>query len=153
MLGAELKSDYSLTPKDLSPIHSIDQLIVAYQYSILTGNVTKILTPYFEENSLTISKCGKKDFQYWAIATSVTGTSNERFLLGELNKIIAVSETRFSNFDGTSVRVSGVAGEMVLVTIYDLVKDKLMTVKCTVASNGYVWLTVGVSDGPLPVCG
>ncbi len=85
--------------------------------------------------------------------TSDTGTLSTRFLLGELDKIIAVSETRFSNFDGESVRVMGVTGEVVHVTTYDLVKEELMTVKCTVASNGYVWLTMGTSGGPPPVCG
>ncbi len=131
----------------------MDQLVAAYQYSISSGNVTKFLTPYFEANSLTISKCGKEDFQYWAILTSIPETPNTRLLLGELNKIIAVSETRFSNFDGDSVRVMGVAGEIVHVTVYDLIKQEFMAIKCTIASNGYVWLTLGTSGGPPSACG
>jgi len=39
-------------------------------------------------NTLTISKCGETDFQYWAIATSVGAVPNGRVLLGELHKII-----------------------------------------------------------------
>ncbi len=126
---------------------------MAYQYSIATGNITKLTAPYIGDGSLKITKCDKEDFQYWAIVTFMTGTENGRFLLGELNKIIAVSETRFSNFDGDSVRVMGVAGEVVRVTLYDLVKDQVIAVDCTIGPDGSVWLTMGTSGGPPPVCG
>ncbi len=126
---------------------------MAYQYSIVTGNITKITAPYISDGNLKITKCGKDDFQYWAIVTFMTGTQNGRFLLGELNKIVAVSETRFSNFDGDSVRVVGMAEEVVRVTLYDLVKDEVVAVDCKVGSDGSVWLTMGTSGGPPPVCG
>jgi len=103
-------------------------------------------------NTLTISKCGETDFQYWAIATSVGAVPNSRVLLGELNKIIPVSETRFLNIDSDKVLMRGVPGEMVAVSVSDPVKAEAMTVECTIGQDGTAVLVMGTATDPPPHC-
>ena len=152
MLAADLTNDFTLTPQDLSPIRAIDQFIIAYQYSISTGNITNLVLPFLKDNTLTISKCGRADFQHWAIVTSVSALPNGRYLLGELNKIIPVSEMRFSNFDAGVVRVWGVVGEVVRVSVFDLVGNKLTAVKCVIGEDGSTTLHMGSTGDPPPYC-
>lgn len=105
-----------------------------------------------KEHYLTISKCGKDDFQYWAVITSVTALPNGRFLLGELNKIIPVSESRFSNLDSGLVTVHGVPGEVVTVSVFDMIKDMVFTVACTIHDNGATMLIMGSTGDEPPYC-
>ena len=93
-----------------------------------------------------ISKCGKADFQYWNIAPVL---DNGWALLGELNKILPVSETRFLSIEIRDpvkqqylVVLRGVAGETVPVTLYDSKEKKIMTVSCTVSPAGTAVLLI-----------
>ena len=105
-----------------------------------------------KDHGLTISKCGKDDFQYWAIITSVAALPNGRYLLGELNKIIPVSESRFSNWDSGVVTVHGMPGEVVTVSVFDMIKDVVFTVACTVHDNGATMLIMGSTGDEPPYC-
>ena len=62
-------------------------------------------------------------------------------LLGELNKVLPVSETRFvdiitSNGDIHVVYLSGVPGEVVPLTVYDTGTGTTEVHNCTIDSSG-----------------
>lgn len=153
VMAANLKEDYDLTPGDLSSINPVNELIVAYQFNISSVQPTQLVSPAMKNNRLTVSKCGKSDFQYWVIITSRPALPHGRLLLGELNKIIPVSETRFSNLTSETVTVHGVAEEVVIVSVYDMVKDEVATVSCKIPDSRVSMLYLGHSgDSRHPNC-
>lgn len=150
IFAAELTSPYSLSAKELPPSHttfpatSFPSSSVAFQYT-LDGRVTKV-TNFGSDTKLDIAQCGKSDFQYWVIAPYLP---NNIALLGELTKIIAVSETRygdlwFSSSDNTlTVKVSGAPNEVVMTTFFYKNTESTRTISCYVGPTGVNILSIG----------
>ena len=88
--------------------------------------------------TLDISECSTTDFQYWSIAPIM---SDGWALLGELNKVLPVSKTRFVDLlivDGSIhvVYLVGAPGERVSVTVYDSSTGISEAIICTISSSG-----------------
>ncbi len=87
---------------------------------------------------IPLTKCGRDDFQYWAVAPVFPGTGGA--FLGELNKIMSVSAQRVLTvikFGNTYVvKLRGAPGEVVYMSTYDLKSSKIVTANCTMASDG-----------------
>ena len=88
--------------------------------------------------TLDISECSATDFEYWSLAPIM---SNGWALLGELTKVLPVSETRFVSLiteDGDIhvVYLTGEAGEIVPLTVYDTSSGATEVHSCTIDSSG-----------------
>ena len=111
--------------------------------------ITEFGTPsdFGPDTKLNISQCGKIDFQYWVIPPYLM--SHGLILFGELNKIVPVSEARFSDIiitaDDVMVKVNGIPTEKVPVTVYSMSTNKVQIVDCTISASGVNILSL--SDG------
>ena len=89
-------------------------------------------------DSIPLKECGRDDFEYWLIAPVIPETGGA--LLGELNKIVSISEQRiltiFNNNDVYYANLRGASGEVVYMSSFDLQSGKITTVKCVLASDG-----------------
>ena len=99
---------------------------------------------------IPLPACGKKDFGYWMISPVLTGINVALF--GELDKVMAVSEQRFSSIvsDGGNyvVEVAGVKNEDVHLWSYDVTSstvrksvchfDNTETKKFVVSKGGHI---------------
>ena len=88
--------------------------------------------------TLDISECSATDFEYWSLAPIM---SNGWALLGELTKVLPVSETRYLSLisdDGGIhvVHLIGDPGEIVPMTVYDTRTGATETHSCTIDSSG-----------------
>lgn len=152
IMSGDLSSSYVLTAKELPPSQStfpassLPGPTVAFQYT-LDGVVTNIRefgsqNDFGPDTKLNISQCRKSDFQYWVIPPYMTPS----LLLGELNKIVPVSEARFSDIilsnDDIIVKVSGVPSEKVPVTTYNISTSKTQVINCTISMSGVNWLSL-----------
>ena len=149
VIAAALNGDYALAAAELPPSRfsfpgTSFPTSVAFQHT-LDGKVTTVLD-FTASSKLMISKCGKTDFQYWTIAPVL---DNGWALLGELNKILTISETRFPDIEVRDpsdqqylVVLQGVAGEIVPVTLYNPKEKKTVTVSCTVGPAGTAVLLI-----------
>ena len=109
IFAGDLSPPYTLTSKELpSTPHSQPAL---YQYPQLYFNtpwmamcqeLQNLGTPsdFRPDTKLNISQCGKIDFHYCIIPPYLT--SRGLILLGELDKIVPVSEARFSGISITA---------------------------------------------------
>ena len=141
LLAADLASDYKLTPPELPPSRNVFPAspgfpdYIAYNYT-LEGLVSTTVK-FGINDSLTVPACGKTDFQSWNLAPILP---NGLALLGELNKILPVSETRFvsaSTFGSEATFfLVGVPGEMVSVTLYNTKSNELVVLNCIIGSSG-----------------
>ena len=148
LFTGNLASPYYLTVKELPssrytfPVSSLPFSTIAFQYN-LDGNITNV-TSFGADSGLFISPCGKTDFQYWVIPPFLPFGYT---LLGELNKIIPVSEQRFSDItvsDNTvTVKVNGVPTEKVPITVYDNSAKKTQVIECTISESGTNVLVLG----------
>ena len=153
----DLSSPYTLTAKELPSTHftfpysSLPAPTIAFQYT-LDGTVTKTRefgTPnnFGPNTKLTISKCSKSDFQYWVVPPHFM--SHGLILLGELNKVVPVSEARFSEIivtaDDAMVRVNGVPTEKVPVSVYSMSTNKTQVVDCIISTSGVNILSLSTS--------
>ena len=158
VFAAELTAPYSLSANELPPSHSMfpatsfPTTAVAFQYT-LDGRVTKMVN-FGSDTKLDIAQCGKSDFQYWVIAPYLP---NNLSLLGELTKIIAVSETRYSDFRFISysntlmVKVSGAPNEVVMTSFYYKNTGTTRTISCYIGTTGMNILSIG-DDPKLASC-
>ena len=97
ILAADMVSDYTLVPADLPPSSSTFPAssfpgMLAFTYRI-DGVVTSV-TEFSDEKPLAVPKCGRADFRYWVVAPVIPYLNLA--LLGDLTKVISVSETRFT---------------------------------------------------------
>ena len=115
--------------------------LVAFQYT-LDGKVTQ-LGDIGSDGKLVVPKCEKSDFQAWTLAPYF---ENGWALLGELNKIVSVSEARFfqiMNENGNYTFVlRGVPEEKVTVTFYEQSTKKTMPVDCNIGETGFSVLKI-----------
>ena len=143
-MAADLNEDYAMAISELPPTRNTFPRSymngMVFQYDVRTGNVTAI-----EEVSsisvITVSKCSKADFKYLVIAPILP---NGLALLGELNKFVSVSETRFVGVDVSGERVfatlAGKPSEKVSVTVYNATVPS--TIDCVIGDNGFATLAV-----------
>lgn len=116
----------------------------------LTG---KVLAYRDFPSPFNITSC-TRNFQYWAIAPLVSTSTDSGFaLLGELNKIIPVSETRFTQISQVgpfnfAADVVGAPGEVVVISVYVVGLGTVQTVTCNMPSSGTAVLYL-----PELVCG
>jgi hypothetical protein len=158
IFAAELTAPYSLSANELPPSHStfpatsFPTIAVAFQY-ILDGRVMKMVH-FGLDTKLDIVQCDKSDFQYWVIAPYLP---NNLILLGELTKIITVSETRYSDFRFVSysntlmLRVSGAPNETVMTSFYYNSTGTTQTISCFIGTTGINLLSIG-DDPKLASC-
>ena len=127
-----------MPPSDLPPSHSVFPATsfppsVAFTYD-LTG---KVLAVQDFPSTITIAPC-TRNFQYYAIAP-LLGSSGMA-LLGELNKMIPVSETRFVQVEqfgpAFAAYLVGAPGEVVVITVYVHSSRTTQTVTCNMPSSG-----------------
>lgn len=75
--------------------------------------------------------------------------SHGLILLGELNKVVPVSEARFSEIivtaDDAMVRVNGVPTEKVPVSVYSMSTNKTQVVDCIISTSGVNILSLSTS--------
>ena len=150
IFAAELTVLYSLSANELPPSHSMfpatsfPSTAVAFQYT-LDGRVTKMVE-FGSDKKLDIVQCDKSDFQYWVIAPYLP---NNLSLLGELTKIIAVSETRYSEFIFISysntlmMKVRGAPNEVVMTSFYYKNTGTTQTISCYIGTTGINILSIG----------
>jgi hypothetical protein len=128
MHASELPPSKNTKPKTSFPPS------LAFTYT-LDGKVQKAMNL---TGTLDIAACSVTDFQYWSLAPIL---ENGWALLGELNKIIPVSETRFMDLAVESNDISvgylaGVPGEMVSITAYDTGSGRTEVYRCTIGADG-----------------
>ena len=136
LVAAALPPSHSLFPKSEFPSS------IAFRHD-LTGKVVEVFD-FSSSSSIMINTCGRSDFQYWTIAPTLEGTGMA--LLGELNKIVTVAETRFryiSKFGSDCViSLVGAPGEKVEVSLYDTGEKTAKVVTCNMSSSGTATLHV-----------
>ncbi len=144
VMAADLEEDYAMAIIELPPTHNTFprsyMKALVFQYDVRTGQVSTI-EEVTTNSAITVSKCGKSDFKYMVIAPILP---NGVALLGELNKFITVSETRFVDISVSGDRVfatlSGDPAEKVSVTVYNSTQPS--TIDCVIGANGYATLMV-----------
>lgn len=107
----------------------------------LDGQVIEAVN-FSNTNSLVIDKCGRSDFQYWLIAPMICNLNG--VLLGELDKIVTVSEARIASItlsesrDGNvcTIAMRGSPGETVHMTTYGITTSEAVTTSCVVGADG-----------------
>ena len=133
-----MNASYVLKPSELPPSRSVFPKTsfpqsLAFRYN-LDGSVTE--GDVFSQISIPV--CDRHDFQYWVIAPLLP--ASDFALLGELNKIIPVSETRFQNIlwdsKGYIINVLGYPGETVTVTMYHTVLGRTYSASCQITTYG-----------------
>lgn len=91
-------------------------------------------------SSIRASATTPQDFQYWIIAPFLPGLGTAVF--GELNKIVTMSETRFTDitFAGSEYifTVTGTPGEIVTLSIFGYYTRTMSRISCKVSSAGTI---------------
>ena len=143
MISIDNQADYSLMPRELPPSLSVKPQTylpesVALQYN-LDGTIRGEAV-HIKQNTdvIPLKKCDRDDFEYWLVAPVLPGTGGA--FLGELNKIVSVSEQRVLTIilfgDTYVIKLRGAPGEVVYMSTYDLKSSKIVTAKCTMDSDG-----------------
>ena len=138
IIAGELLSDYTIYANELPPSHHTKPKTeilksLAFTY-ILDGQVSNATiftdTLFFPITTTT-------NFHYWSLAPIL---NNGWALLGELNKIIPVSETHINNILNVGmdylVSITGVEGEKVSMTAYDTASSQAAVYSCTISPSG-----------------
>lgn len=127
MHSRELPPSKYIKPKSSFPEY------LAFTYT-LDGTIQKAMS---FSGSLDIPECSVTNFQYWSLAPIL---ESGWALLGELTKIISISETRFTDvivIDGTyMVYMIGVPEEVVPITAYDTESNKSEVYTCIIGPSG-----------------
>ena len=138
VISGEMSSAYTMHASELPPSQHTKPKTsfpksLAFSYT-LDGKIQKAMT---FTDSLNIPASSTTDFQYWSLAPIL---NNGWALLGELNKIIPVSTTRFIDIEQIgmqyTVYIVGVPGEMVPITAYDTGSSKAEVYDCTISATG-----------------
>ena len=138
IIAGELSSDYTMHANELPPSrHTKPRTEIlkslAFTYT-LDGQVSNAM---IFTDILLFPATKTTDFHYWNLAPIL---NNGWALLGELNKIIPVSETRITNILNVGmdylVSVTGVEGEKVSITAYDTASSQAVVYACTISPSG-----------------
>lgn len=91
-------------------------------------------------SAIRASQTAPQDFQYWIIAPFLPGIGTA--VLGELNKVVTMSETRFKDitYSGNEYvfTVAGAPGEVVTLSIFGYYTRIMTYVSCKVPDAGTV---------------
>lgn len=148
VLGAELATPYTVSLRELPlPPGGATKAkeYVAFQPSF-SGKVTAAMTV----TSLAVPACGRADYQYWVLAPVI---QDKVVFLGEMGKVVSLSETRFKSIaytaDAVNVKMAGNPGEMVTVaaTIGSKSMEGVQYYTCAIPSSGMITLSL-----PLGTC-
>ena len=125
MVASQLPPSSSIKPKS-----SLPHYIAA---STRIGSFPSSVTPVYSNNDVIhLTPCGEKNFSYWTLSPVLPGTSVALF--GELDKVLSISEQRFStiesNENGYVINVRGVKGEYVHLWVYDIVSKTVSKTVC-----------------------
>ena len=141
ILGAEISSPYSVSLGELPlPPSGATKAkeYVAFQHSF-SGKISSAMNV----TTLEVPACGRSDYQYWILAPVVL---DELVFLGEMEKVVSLSETRFKSiaYSANTVEMAGTAGEMVTVgaTIGSKSTEGLKYFTCKIPSSGMTTLTL-----------
>ena len=96
ILAADVADPYTLVPGDLPPSSSTFPASSFPKMLVFAYGIDEIVTSIVEFSDsmpLTVPKCGRGDFHYWTVAPVIENTG--MVLLGDLTKVISISETRF----------------------------------------------------------
>ena len=139
-----MSEDYDLYPRELPTTRNTDAksnnfLMYASRNSIghtALFNLTKIN----QHSPVPVRKCSQKRFQLWLLAP-VLGNGTDTVLLGELDKVIKVSVTRFTDIQTLDnynhvISMQGAPDEIVHVSFLNTVLSDVYTVNCTISSDG-----------------
>ena len=150
IISGKMESPYTMKASELPPSKNTKPRSnfpnsLAFTYT-LDGMVQKAMK---FTGSLSIPECSVTDFQYWILAPIF---DNGWALLGELNKIIPVSETRFIDLsvvgDAYIAHLVGVQGEKVPVSVYNTHNETTTVYTCTIGPSGssVLYLPYGLCD-------
>ena len=142
IVAAEIASPYELKAQELPPSRTTFPktsfpLSLAFRYN-LKGTILQAQN-FTSFSTISIPTCDRTDFLYWVIAPVLPG--NGVALLGELNKVVTVSETRFQNivvYDSRDfiLNIVGDPGETVTLSTYLILLGKLNTASCQITEYG-----------------
>ena len=119
---------------------------IAYRKDPITNKVVFAINYTTVGEPLLLGPCGQGDFQYWSIAPVLGGTFWA--LLGELDKVVTVSEMRFTEIAAAgssrivTVHLAGTPGETVNVAMYYVWGITPLIVPCKISSTGTAVLHV-----------
>ncbi len=141
-----MSEDYNLYPTELPSTHntnpkSEDFLMYASRNSIGRTDLFN-LTKITQSSPVPVKKCSQKIFQLWLLAPVLgAGHNTDTVLLGELDKVIKVSVTRFTDIESVDgkthiISMRGVPEEIVHVSFLNTVTSDVFTVNCTINSDG-----------------
>ena len=132
-----------------------DDLFVSFDslsWVVYPHNMSSMPVPFDDSHPLAVPSCGRSDFGLFHIAPVF---SNGWVLLGEMNKLVPVSEQRIRSVSETetslSVSMKGVPGEEVIMQLWNPSESRLSPsgkvdkYSCIFPSNGM--LTLSVPDG------
>ena len=145
MIAVNINEDYKLYPKELPASRNIDPKsdefhMVAYRNSILDIQRVFNVTNITQSSPVTISICSETSFQFWVLAP-ILGHGTDAVLLGELDKVIKVSPTRFISIESNDgynhvIDIRGPPQEVVHVSFLHIILLDIYTVDCTIGSDG-----------------
>ena len=142
ILVADLQGAYKLKPHELPPTKAVQPktnwpYYVAFSYE-LGGKVTNQLNVTTKDSSIPLAPCGRSDFQYWVLSPIIT--SFDTVILGELDKIVTFSHTRFIDVtlrnDVIMIYMIGAPGETVNVSFMNALTQDTATTQCVVGADG-----------------
>ena len=119
---------------------------LAFRKDPVTNKVVSVIKYMYLEERIPLGPCGQGDFQYWSIAPVLRLT--QWALFGELDKVVTVSETRFTGMGGTLedvlVHLAGIPGETVNVAMFNLFQftPEPLILSCKISSSGTAILHV-----------
>ena len=149
ILAVDLDTQYQINASQLPPStntkpQSLVPYSIAYRKDPITNEVLFAINYTHVDEPLLLGPCGQGDFQYWSIAPILGYTLWA--LLGELDKVVTVSEARFTEITGTwrefTVHLAGTPGETVNVALYYVFYIKPLIVPCKISSSGTAVLHV-----------
>lgn len=144
LFAANVAGTYLMQPSELPPSRSVFPATFFPQSVVFTYDLSgKVLSIQSFPSTLSIPSC-TRNFQYYTIAPILGSTGIA--LLGELNKIIPVSETRFVQISQYGPKfalyLTGAPGEVVVFTVYIVSGGSTATVTCNIPSSGTAVLKI-----------
>ena len=141
--ASELPSSRNLRPKT-DYFYS-----VAFRYN-LGGEVFKQVNITNSGSTIPFVPCGALDFQYWVMAPVLQVFGMYTVILGELDKVVTFSHTRFTDVTAYNnmivISMVGVPGETVRVSFMDALMQTVSTAECIIQSDGTAILKGNLYD-------
>ena len=152
IIASNITEEYMLYPKELPATRNTNSKsdsfhMVAYRSSIISTTVFDIAN-FTQSSPIKISMCMEPAFQLWVLAP-ILGHGTDASLLGELDKVIKVSPTRFTSIESNDgynhiIYIRGAPQEVVHVSFLQIILLGVYTVDCTISSDGTATLVGNV---------